>query len=202
MCVSLQDNERWETNRMLTSGVVQRLEVDEDFEEDNATRVHLLVHNLVPPFLDGRIVFTKQVLTSLCMDVLIGESPNLWVFNWRLYVCPAIPARAGHSSERRNLRHGHHLPQGKSAGQTTPRAEREKEGAYVFFIVSFGLHSSLQDSSVDVIVAFGSSIWQAQHKHWELAGTKLGDIMGIKKSEEEGKDGKAVVGEDGNVDYR
>lgn len=46
---------------MLTSGVVQRLEVDEDFEEDNATRVHLLVHNLVPPFLDGRIVFTKQV---------------------------------------------------------------------------------------------------------------------------------------------
>lgn len=46
---------------MLTSGVVQRLEVDEDFEEDNATKVHLLVHNLVPPFLDGRIVFTKQV---------------------------------------------------------------------------------------------------------------------------------------------
>lgn len=59
--VYTQDNERWETNRMLTSGVVQRLEVDEDFEEDNATKVHLLVHNLVPPFLDGRIVFTKQV---------------------------------------------------------------------------------------------------------------------------------------------
>lgn len=46
---------------MLTSGVVHRLEVDEDFEEDSAARVHLLVHNLVPPFLDGRIVFTKQV---------------------------------------------------------------------------------------------------------------------------------------------
>ena len=27
---------------------------------DNEARVHLLVHNLVPPFLDGRIVFTKQ----------------------------------------------------------------------------------------------------------------------------------------------
>lgn len=27
-----EDNERWETNRMLTSGVVHRLEVDEDFE--------------------------------------------------------------------------------------------------------------------------------------------------------------------------
>lgn len=50
---------------MLTSGVVQRLEVDEDFEEDNATKVHLLVHNLVPPFLDGRIVFTKQASTNM-----------------------------------------------------------------------------------------------------------------------------------------
>lgn len=59
--VSSQDNERWETNRMLTSGVVHRLEVDEDFEEDSAAKVHLMVHNLVPPFLDGRIVFTKQV---------------------------------------------------------------------------------------------------------------------------------------------
>lgn len=45
---------------MLTSGVVQRLEVDEDFDEEQQNRVHLLVHNIVPPFLDGRIVFTKQ----------------------------------------------------------------------------------------------------------------------------------------------
>lgn len=45
---------------MLTSGVVQKLEVDEDFEEENEAKVHLLVHNIVPPFLDGRIVFTKQ----------------------------------------------------------------------------------------------------------------------------------------------
>ncbi|KTG44447.1 hypothetical protein cypCar_00010855 [Cyprinus carpio] len=42
---------------------------------------------------------------------------------------------------------------------------------------------------------------KAQHKHWELAGTKLGDIMGIKKTEEGASDGKAV-GEDGKVDYR
>lgn len=56
----LQDNELWERNRMLTSGVVHSVDVDEDFEEENEARVHLLVHNIVPPFLDGRIVFTKQ----------------------------------------------------------------------------------------------------------------------------------------------
>lgn len=55
-----QDNELWERNRMLTSGVVQSVDVDDDFEEENEARVHLLVHNIVPPFLDGRIVFTKQ----------------------------------------------------------------------------------------------------------------------------------------------
>lgn len=67
----------WETNRMLTSGVVQKLEVDEDFEEDQVARVHLLVQNIVPPFLDGRIVFTKQpdpvvplkVSAGLCLVV-------------------------------------------------------------------------------------------------------------------------------------
>ena len=45
---------------MLTSGVVHSVDVDEDFEEEGEARVHLLVHNIVPPFLDGRIVFTKQ----------------------------------------------------------------------------------------------------------------------------------------------
>lgn len=58
--ILLQDNELWERNRMLTSGVVQSVDVDEDFDEENIDRVHLLVHNIVPPFLDGRIVFTKQ----------------------------------------------------------------------------------------------------------------------------------------------
>ena len=45
---------------MLRSGVVARVDFDDDFEEENVGRVHLQVHNIVPPFLDGRIVFTKQ----------------------------------------------------------------------------------------------------------------------------------------------
>jgi len=50
----------WEINRMLRSGAVTRTYYDDDFEEENEARIHLLVHNIVPPFLDGRIVFTKQ----------------------------------------------------------------------------------------------------------------------------------------------
>jgi len=52
-----------------------------------------------------------------------------------------------------------------------------------------------------IIELIGKLCFQAQHKHWELAGTKLGDIMGIKKTEDEEPGGKAV-GEDGKVDYR
>ncbi|XP_072516392.1 pre-mRNA-splicing factor ATP-dependent RNA helicase PRP16 [Salminus brasiliensis] len=131
-----EDNERWETNRMLTSGVVQRLEVDEDFEEDNAAKVHLLVHNLVPPFLDGRIVFTKQ--------------PE-----------PVIPVKDATSDMAIISRKGSQLVR-------KHREQKERK--------------------------------KAQHKHWELAGTKLGDIMGIKK-QEDGSEGKPVA-EDGAVDYR
>ena len=50
----------WEMNRMTRSGAVQRLDYDDDFDEESEARVHILVHNIVPPFLDGRIVFTKQ----------------------------------------------------------------------------------------------------------------------------------------------
>ncbi|CAG8467669.1 8308_t:CDS:2 [Paraglomus occultum] len=56
-----RDNELWETNRMLTSGIAQRKAVDLDFEDDLESRIHLLVHDLKPPFLDGRVVFTKQL---------------------------------------------------------------------------------------------------------------------------------------------
>lgn len=55
-----KDNELWERNRMLTSGVVMSVDHDSDYEEESEARVHLLVHNIVPPFLDGRYVFTKQ----------------------------------------------------------------------------------------------------------------------------------------------
>ena len=52
----------WETNRMLTSGVAQRRDHAADFEDDeDPLRVHLLVHDLKPPFLDGKTVFTKQL---------------------------------------------------------------------------------------------------------------------------------------------
>ncbi|KAI0818107.1 P-loop containing nucleoside triphosphate hydrolase protein [Xylaria sp. FL0064] len=46
-----KDNDAWETNRL-----------GDDFnDDDEGTRVHLLVHDLKPPFLDGRTVFTKQL---------------------------------------------------------------------------------------------------------------------------------------------
>lgn len=53
----------WETNRMLTSGVAQRRDQGDDFMEDDedTVRVHLLVHDLKPPFLNGKTVFTKQL---------------------------------------------------------------------------------------------------------------------------------------------
>ncbi|CAK7273378.1 hypothetical protein SEPCBS119000_005623 [Sporothrix epigloea] len=57
-----KDNDAWETNRMLTSGVAQRRDMGADFvEEQEDTRVHLLVHDLRPPFLDGKTIFTKQL---------------------------------------------------------------------------------------------------------------------------------------------
>lgn len=58
-----RDVDAWETNRMLTSGVAQRRDYDDGGleDDDDGMRIHLLVHDLKPPFLDGRKVFTKQL---------------------------------------------------------------------------------------------------------------------------------------------
>lgn len=57
------ENELWEDNRLALSGVTgQRRKLDFDtLDDDEETRVHLLVHDLKPPFLDGRLAFTKQL---------------------------------------------------------------------------------------------------------------------------------------------
>lgn len=55
------DNDLWESNRMVTSGVATRQAIDIDFEDESESTVHVMVHDLKPPFLDGRTVFTKQL---------------------------------------------------------------------------------------------------------------------------------------------
>ncbi len=46
---------------MVTSGVASRKAIDLDFEDESESAVHVMVHNLKPPFLDGRTVFTAQL---------------------------------------------------------------------------------------------------------------------------------------------
>ncbi|PWN51326.1 P-loop containing nucleoside triphosphate hydrolase protein [Violaceomyces palustris] len=56
------DADAWENNRLQTSGVGARRAIDLDnLDDDSESRVHLLVHDLKPPFLDGKTVFTKQL---------------------------------------------------------------------------------------------------------------------------------------------
>jgi hypothetical protein len=46
---------------MQHSGVSQVGDVDMDFEDDSDSKVHVLIHDLKPPFLDGTIAYTKQL---------------------------------------------------------------------------------------------------------------------------------------------
>ncbi|GAA5852743.1 hypothetical protein JCM8547_002612 [Rhodosporidiobolus lusitaniae] len=57
------DNDQWERNQLALSGVTgERRQLDFDaLDDDEESRVHLLVHDLKPPFLDGRMAFTKQL---------------------------------------------------------------------------------------------------------------------------------------------
>ncbi len=61
--INIMDNNKWEVNRMLSSGAVKTKRDsndDNDLNEDDECRVILQTHEIKPPFLDGRIVFTTQ----------------------------------------------------------------------------------------------------------------------------------------------
>ena len=66
----MQDNDKWEINRMVSSGTIKvhNSNIDEKEEED---RVILMVHNIRPPFLDGSIAFTTQLET-----IQVVKAPN------------------------------------------------------------------------------------------------------------------------------
>ncbi|VDL11651.1 unnamed protein product [Hymenolepis diminuta] len=121
-----KENHAWEINRMLRSGVVERVAAseddndEEDLDEEGEARVHLLVKNIMPPFLDGHIIFTKHP-----EPVMPVKDPD--------GVMTKVAAK----------------------GSAVVRYFREQQERR-----------------------------RAQKKEWELAGTRIGDIMGIKKMDD------------------
>jgi pre-mRNA-splicing factor ATP-dependent RNA helicase DHX38/PRP16 len=120
-----RERDKWINNRLGRSGVVQLAgELDSDFDneiDENTTTI--LVHNIVPPFLDGRIAFTKQ------------QNPIVPVKD---VTCDMAVAATKGSRQVRLF-----------------REQEEKK--------------------------------KAQEKHWELAGSNLGKIMGIKEEVDTGE---------------
>jgi hypothetical protein len=58
------DQAAWEDNRLIQSGVAVLAQVQTDFTADeDGGRTQLIVHNLKPPFLDGRVKFSMQQTT-------------------------------------------------------------------------------------------------------------------------------------------
>ncbi|MBW0553979.1 hypothetical protein O181_093694 [Austropuccinia psidii MF-1] len=64
-CHSYAQNKQqlWEEQqlRMSSTGNQNRRKLDLYFEDEEESQVHLLIHDLKPPFLDGCLIFTKQL---------------------------------------------------------------------------------------------------------------------------------------------
>jgi pre-mRNA-splicing factor ATP-dependent RNA helicase DHX38/PRP16 len=61
------DQQRWEDSLLLKSGVATVTAAHAEFDDEEDTRVQLLVHQLKPPFLDGRLNFsTQQEMVRTC----------------------------------------------------------------------------------------------------------------------------------------
>lgn len=132
------DNAQWEDRQLLRSGAVRGTEVQTEFDDEDEKRVILLVHDTKPPFLDGRVVFTKQAEPIMPLKDPTSDM--------------AIISRKG---------------------STLVREIHEKQ-----------------------------SMNKSRQRFWELAGSKLGDILGVEKTAEQIDADTAEVGEDGEIDFK
>ncbi|XBI54648.1 hypothetical protein VPH35_036625 [Triticum aestivum] len=132
------DNAQWEDRQLLRSGAVRGTEVQTEFDDEDERKVILLVHDTKPPFLDGRVVYTKQA-----EPVMPLKDPTSDM---------AIIARKG---------------------SVLVREIREKQS---------------QNKS--------------RQRFWELAGSNLGNILGVEKTSEQVDADTAVVGDQGEIDFK
>ncbi|CAL0322117.1 unnamed protein product [Lupinus luteus] len=132
------DNAQWEDRQLLRSGAVRGTEVQTEFDDEEERKVILLVHDTKPPFLDGRVVFTKQA-----EPIMPIKDPTSDM---------AIISRKG---------------------STLVREIHEKQSSN-----------------------------KSRQRFWELAGSNLGNILGVEKTAEQIDADTAVVGEDGEIDFK
>ncbi|KAI3921650.1 hypothetical protein MKW92_042210 [Papaver armeniacum] len=132
------DYAQWEDRQLLRSGAVKGTEVQTEFEDEDERRIILLIHDIKPLFLDGRVVFTKQA-------------------------DPVVPLKDPTSDMAILSRKGSALV----------REIHEKQS---------------QNKS--------------RQRFWEVAGSKLGDILGVEKTAEQIDADTAVVGDEGEIDFK
>ncbi|EFH47800.1 EMB3011 [Arabidopsis lyrata subsp. lyrata] len=132
------DNAQWEDRQLLRSGAVRGTEVQTEFDSEEERKAILLVHDTKPPFLDGRVVFTKQAE-------------------------PVMPVK----------------------DPTSDMAIISRKGS--------GLVKEIREKQ---------SANKSRQRFWELAGSNLGNILGVEKSAEQIDADTAVVGDDGEVDFK
>lgn len=111
---------------MLSSGVVQRGTVDTDFDDESENRVHLLVHDIRPPFLDGRIVFTKQLET---VQHVRDPTSDMAIFSRK---GSALVREKREQAERAKAANKFELA-GTTLGNVMGIKAKEDEGRFFFF---------------------------------------------------------------------
>jgi pre-mRNA-splicing factor ATP-dependent RNA helicase DHX38/PRP16 len=131
-----EEQNKWELNRMLTSGLFKINNIRMDLEEDDDKRVVLMLHDIKPPFLEGKkINMNKNEQIQIVRDPL---------------------------SE---------MAQFSKKGSTLIAQMRER-----------------------------TDKTKMRERFWELAGSKLGDILNIKQRDDETE--TVALDDEGNFDYR
>jgi hypothetical protein len=171
-----EDRMRWEENQLVKSGAARVMEVDTDFSNEEENRVHVIVHDVQPPFLEGPVTLSNQAVSHcLCFLVDIIPCSNAYIY---YYV-----TGNGKSVERSNGRSCSYLQKGKWVAQKNARAEGACKGT-VKYSKRFPLRKTCPIFPANYLLISCSSFMQADREHLSMEGSTLGNIMGVVKAPE------------------
>lgn len=131
-----EEQNKWEMNRMLNSGMCKINNIRADLDEDDDKRVVLMLHDLKPPFLEGKVINGSKA-----EPIQILRDPN--------------------SEMAQTAKRGSQI-----VAQTRERTDKTK----------------------------------MRERFWELAGTRLGDLLSVKGRDDETD--SVQLDAEGNFDYR
>ncbi|KAL6198711.1 hypothetical protein ACLB2K_028500 [Fragaria x ananassa] len=146
------DNAQWKDRQLLRSGAVRGVEVHSEIDDEDESKVMLLVHDTKPPFLDGRVVFTKQRFWELAGSKL-GDILGVEKTAEHIDADTSLVGKDGEVDFKEDAKFAQHMKNGDAVSEFTMSKTISEQRQYLpIYSVRDELLQRIRENQVLIVV--------------------------------------------------